>query len=231
MFDTSRSLTNPVLGVDACKSGWIGIRLGETMTAHVAENISDLIEFVDEVSVIAIDIPIGLAETDHRQADLHTREFLRHRRSSLFMTPVRAAVAAPDHETANAINQRITGSGISRQAFGLCEKILQVDRWLPSAPCPVIEVHPETSFAELAGGPLDERKKTWAGAERRRALLAVADILPSGALGLRGVDVGVDDVLDAAVAAWTARRFLTGDAIPLPSPPERIGDRDVAIWR
>ena len=228
VFATARSLANPVLGVDACKSGWVAIRLGPSVTAHFARTIDAL---PADVAVTAIDIPIGLAENAHREADVLTREFLRHRRSSLFMTPVRAAVEAPDHETANAINRRLTGSGISRQAFGLCEKILQVDRWLPSAPCPVIEVHPETSFAELAGAPLDERKKTWAGAERRRALLAEEGIELSGGLGLDGVDAGVDDVLDAAVAAWTARRFLAGEAISLPSPPESINGREVAIWR
>ncbi len=228
VFATARSLTNPVLGVDACKSGWVAIRLAETVTAHFASTVADL---PTDVSVIAIDIPIGLPADAPRQADLLAREFLRHRRSSLFMTPVRAAVEAPDYETATVINQRITGSGISRQAFGLCEKIRQVDRWLPSAPCPVIEIHPETSFAELAGAPLDERKKTWAGAERRRRLLADEGIELAGSLGKAGTEAGVDDVLDAAVAAWTARRYLTGDAESFPAQPEPIDGREVAIWR
>ncbi|WP_459714090.1 DUF429 domain-containing protein [Actinophytocola sp. KF-1] len=214
--------------MDACKSGWVAVRLGSSVTAHFARTIADL---PTDVAVIAIDIPIGLAADSARRADVLAREFLRHRRSSLFTTPVRAAVEAADYETANGINQRITGSGISRQAFGLCEKILQVDRWVSSARCPVIEVHPETSFAELAGAPLDERKKTWAGAERRRKLLADEGIELTGSLGEAGTEAGVDDVLDAAVAAWTARRYLTGDAKPFPSPPERIDDREVAIWR
>jgi predicted RNase H-like nuclease len=197
VFDTQWSLANPVLGVDACKSGWVGVRLAGEVTAHFARTIDEL---VTDVSVVAIDIPIGLTDAGHRSADERARDFLGRRRSTLFMTPVRAAVEAPDHETANAINQRITGSGISIQAFGLCEKILQVDRWLPSAPCPVLEVHPEMSFAAMAGDvPLAERKKTWSGAERRRALLAEAGVLPAG--GLDGVDAGVDDVLDAAAAA------------------------------
>ena len=212
------------MGVDACKSGWIAIRLGDKVTAHFARTIADL---PTDVAVMAIDIPIGLAENTHRQADQKTREFLSHRRSSLFMTPVRAAVEAPDHVTANAINQRLTGQGISIQAHALRDKILQVDAWLPSAPCPVIEVHPETSFAELAGTPLAERKKTWAGAERRRALLSNAGISLSGSLGLEGVDAGVDDVLDAAAAAWTARRYLLGEAKPLPESAKS----EAVIWR
>lgn len=227
VFDTDRSLTNPVLGVDACKSGWVGIRLAADVTAHFARTIDELVTETDKV--IAIDIPIGLNDDAHRRADLLGREFLGRRSASLFMTPVRAALEAGTHELGSAINKRHTGQGISIQAFSLRTSILQVDAWLPSAPCPVIEVHPEMSFAEMAGAPLAERKKTWAGAERRRALLAAAGILPAG--GLDGVDAGVDDVLDAAAAAWTARRFLLGEAISVPSPPDHVNGREIAIWR
>jgi predicted RNase H-like nuclease len=96
----------------------------------------------------------------------------------------------------------------------------------------VIEVHPEMSFAQLAGGvPLAEPKKTWAGAERRRTLLAEAGITFTEPLGEAGLRAGVDDVLDAAAAAWTARRHLAGHATPLPNPPELLDGRDTAIWR
>jgi predicted RNase H-like nuclease len=30
----------------------------------------------------------------------------------------------------------------------------------------------------------------------------------------------IDDVLDAAVAAWSARRFAKGEATSMPDPPE-----------
>jgi len=65
----------------------------------------------------------------------------------------------------------------------------------------------------------------------RRRLLATAGLRLCGDLGLAGLDVGVDDVLDAAVAAWTARRVLAGEAVSLPDPPERFGDGlPAAIW-
>ncbi|MGZ8808576.1 MAG: DUF429 domain-containing protein, partial [Mycobacterium sp.] len=31
------------------------------------------------------------------------------------------------------------------------------------------------------------------------------------------------DLLDAAVAAWTARRYIRGEARPIPDPPEVMG--------
>ncbi len=67
----------------------------------------------------------------------------------------------------------LTLRGISQQAYALGPKILEVERWLPSSPCPVYEVHPEVSFAVLLGEPARASKKTWAGmVERRRALEA-----------------------------------------------------------
>jgi predicted RNase H-like nuclease len=86
-------------------------------------------------------------------------------------------------------------------------------------------------FARLAGGPLTARKSTWAGAERRRALLAGAGIGLAGDLGGAAASAGVDDVLDAGAAAWAARRVLRGDARPLPDPPETFSDGwPSAIW-
>jgi predicted RNase H-like nuclease len=94
-----------------------------------------------------------------------------------------------------------------------------------------VEVHPELTFAELAGAPLADGKSTWSGAERRRQLLADVGIFASGDLGLTGYQVGVDDVLDAAAVAWTAARFARGDARRVPDPPERFSDGVAAsIW-
>ena len=108
---------------------------------------------------------------------------------------------------------------------------MQVDSWLTHAPCPVVEVHPELCFAELAGTPLADAKSTWAGAARRRQLLAAAGIVLDGDLGLVGRQVGVDDVLDAAAVAWTATRVASGCARRLPADPERFSDLvDCAIW-
>ncbi len=94
-----------------------------------------------------------------------------------------------------------------------------------------MEAHPELSFAALAGAPLAARKSTWAGAELRRTLLAQAGITLAGDLGLAGEQAGVDDVLDAAVAAWTAQRVSQGTARCLPDPPETFSDGlPTAIW-
>jgi Protein of unknown function (DUF429) len=46
------------------------------------------------------------------------------------------------------------GEGISRQAFALQAKILQVDAWVRQTQHRVVEVHREASFAQLAGAAL-----------------------------------------------------------------------------
>lgn len=149
----------------------------------------------------------------------------------MFVTPVREALAAPDHRTAGERSRELTGAGISIQSFALKPKLLEVDRWVRDARQRVVEVHPEVSFAELAGAPLADSKRTWAGAERRRRLLADAGVTLSGELGEAGRRAGVDDMLDAAVAAWTARRVATGAAVARPDPPEVFSDGwPCAIW-
>jgi predicted RNase H-like nuclease len=224
-----------VLGADACRAGWVGIALSDDgIQAYVHAEIAGLVRAAaatGPLAVIGIDMPIGLADAGLRQADVLARKAAGPRWASVFMTPVRSAIELADHQQASEVNRRLAGCGISRQAFNLREKIIQVDRWLPDAPCPVVEVHPELSFGELAGGPLADSKSTWAGAVGRRELLAAEGIAVAGDLGLAGQQVGVDDVLDAAAVAWSARRVAYGLARRLPAEPERFSDQiDCAIW-
>jgi len=129
------------------------------------------------------------------------------------------------------LSVRLAGEGISRQAFALQRKILQVDRWVRQTRHRVVEVHPEASFAQLAGAPLEARKSTWAGTALRRQLLAGAGIVLPEDLGPAGEKAAVDDVLDAAVAAWTALRVTRDQARPHPDPPELFSDGLAsAIW-
>jgi predicted RNase H-like nuclease len=229
-------VTHPrVLGVDACKAGWVGIAPADgVVRAFVHAEISGVVGLaaaLGPLAAIAIDIPIGLADDKPRQADLLARAAAGARWASVFSTPVRRALATDDYQRALAISRELTGGGISRQAFNLREKILQVDSWYPQRPCPVVEAHPELSFRAMAGTELSDSKSTWAGAVTRRRLLAEAGIEVRGDLSLTGLRVGVDDVLDAAAVAWTAGRMARGAARHAPDPPERFSDGiECAIW-
>lgn len=223
--------------MDACPGGWIGLAWsgGEEVWAYAEPTVAALVQActVDgPVALVGIDIPIGLLDSGVRTADTVARSRLGVRRSSVFETPVRAALQAADHASAGAANRTATGRSVSVQAYGLRHRVLEVDAWLRAGADrpPVYEVHPEVSFAQMAGRPLPDAKRTWAGAEHRRMLLAREGLFV-GELGPAGRRAHVDDVLDAAAATWTAARILTGDALSLPDPPEPTPDGlAAAIW-
>ena len=225
-------MTSRVLGVGACKKGWIGI--AGDLRAYFGETIDELVERAEvdgELAVVGIDIPIGLPVSRPREADVLARRVVGKRASSVFATPVRAALEAATHAEASALNLEATGKGVSQQAFALAKRILEVDAWAPDAHCAVIEVHPEVCFATMAGRPLSHSKSTWAGGEERRRLLASAGMSVAGDIGTAGEVSGVDDVLDAAAAAWTAGRYAEGRARAYPVPPEVFADgSSAAIW-
>jgi predicted RNase H-like nuclease len=81
----------------------------------------------------------------------------------------------------------------------------------------VHEVHPELSFAVLAGEPLAFAKRTWNGQRERIRLLRSAGVKIPDRLdaGL----VAADDVLDAAVTAWSATRIARGEHVTVPADP------------
>jgi predicted RNase H-like nuclease len=221
------------VGVDACKSGWIAVAIDDVrvIEAQFLPRIDALPAVLPEASIVAIDIPIGLPESGRRAADVAARAFLGARRNSVFFTPVRPALAAATHAQASAVATRLTGFGLSQQSFALAAKILEVDEWATLAPCPVYEVHPEVSFAILLNAPASAAKKTWAGMTQRRLALERAGLCLDQLGGEAAVRAGVDDMLDAAVAAWSARRIVRGEAVTFPDPPIAGPDGALtAIW-
>ena len=126
-----------------------------------------------DIQAVAIDIPIGLPDDTTRQADALARKALKGKASSVFTTLTRAAYAEPTRAAADPVNRALTGQGVGAQAFALRAKILEVDAWVRSRPTvTVIEVHPELSFAVMAGAPIVASKKTDEGRAARLAALA-----------------------------------------------------------
>lgn len=223
-----------VLGVDGCRGGWVGVAPdADVARAYVAADLAALLRRVERdgpVVRVGIDIPVGLADAGWRAADVLVRAALGRRRASLFPTPVRTALLAPDHASGVAISRARSGAGFSIQAWGLREKVLEVDRLVRDGEDRVFEVHPELSFTTMAGHPAEHPKKTWAGQQERLALLEAAGIRLGDLVGSTGT-AGPDDVVDAAAAAWSARRLAAGTAVSLPDPPQRTPDElAAAIW-
>jgi predicted RNase H-like nuclease/ADP-ribose pyrophosphatase YjhB (NUDIX family) len=227
----------PVLGVDACPAGWVGVVLDPMLRASVfvAADITGLLGLVRErhdVPVVAVDIPIGLPDAGGRLADAEARRVLVGKSSSVFSTPVRSALEAATYAEAREANLALTDgrTSVSAQAYALRAKVLQVDAWVRSGPgADVIEVHPEVSFARMAGGPVLARKKDADGVRARREALAAHGIVAPP--WFRGAGFGEDDLLDACAVAWTAVRHALGVSESFPEQPEVFSDGiPAAIW-
>jgi predicted RNase H-like nuclease len=213
-----------VAGVDGYRNGWVAVSLDPSGDVAVSTHpeFSEVLSL--RAQVIAVDIPIDPAGLGARPTDAAARAFVGGARaSSVFPTPPREALQARTFAEACDVARRITGKGISQQAFALGRKILEVHEHAGSDER-VIEVHPEVSFCELAGSQLLESKHTPEGLDRRRALLEEAGIKLPGAVA----GVPEADLLDAAASAWTAARYASGMAVAVPpTHVERLG----AIWR
>jgi predicted RNase H-like nuclease len=206
-----------VAGIDGTKGGWVAIVLegGKVVADRVLRPIETQFEELSDAEILAIDAPVGFGP---RAADAAAREYLVCAASTVFTTPARHILEGPFGP----------GRGVSAQAHALGARILHVTR-VAEEDDRIHEVHPEVSFRAMNDGQsLLHRKKAAGGALERLALLERHGI----ALGslAESASVPLDDVLDAAAAAWTANRIALGVASTLPAPPEVVAGRAVAIW-
>ncbi|NNF64456.1 MAG: DUF429 domain-containing protein [Acidimicrobiia bacterium] len=219
-----------VMGVDAALGQWVAVTLVggrlEKVSLHV--DARSFVEAAGDADVIAVDIPIGAPDGAERQAEQMARSLIGPRRSSVFSTPLHAALIAAEYGEALRISNAAWGKGISKQAYGLRHRILDVEP-IAREDRRIHEVHPEVSFRHLNGAPLAYSKKTWNGQNSRTELLEAVGVHLPDELEEAG-RVPVDDVLDAAAAAWSAHRIATGVAVSLPDPPEMIRGISAAIW-
>jgi predicted RNase H-like nuclease len=197
----------------------------------VVPTLDALLESLPQSSLLLIDMPIGLPQSggEERPCDLAARKLLgKGRASSVFPVPVRPALRASGYEEAKAINRRLSGKGISYQSWNLAPKLRELDELMQHSPrarhC-VREAHPEICFWALNGRQaMQYNKKTAKGRREREALLyrylsALPDILAHAASRYRRAELGWDDMLDAAVLAYSARHG-PASLSTLPNNPE-----------
>jgi len=225
-----------VTGVDACRGGWVAVSLtvspaetGPAVTVTTGRCLASLLapeQDVAGITVVGIDMPLGLLETGWREADRAARGLLGPRRSSVFAIPPREVWAQTSYQAANQRCRELTGQGFSIQAWGLRAKLLEANQYRDTCGHPLYEVHPELAFGALAGAPLAASKHTGAGRDLRRGLLARAGIEIPG--GYPATLLG--DILDAAAVAWSALRIAAGQAVTIPSVSQHDGrGREISI--
>ena len=213
-----------IVGVDGCRSGWfsVGFDRSGCYELKVFPAFSELLDYYRDARLILVDIPIGLPMgPGGRDCDRKARKkLLSPRSSSVFSAPTRqtveqAAHSPGDYITAKAIESCTTGKGISKQAFAIAPKIAQVDKLLKcrdkDATPKVREIHPEICFWALNEEcAMKCNKKSKSGEKERLEVLdrfepQSCEIYSVACRRFVGGGVAKDDILDALVAAVTAR--------------------------
>ena len=187
------------VGIDGCATGWIMASIDRVVV------VSEL--HLDGFDLVGIDMPIGLVDGAPRACDIAARRFLGRAGSSVFPAPPRAALMHTDYHAALAAARSATGRGISKQTFNIMPKVAELDRLIEaSSQHMIVEVHPECAFKMLNDGESLPSKKTIAGQDLRRRLLADQFDVP--AAPPRGS--AMDDLLDAYAVLWSAQRYGRG---------------------
>ena len=221
-----------VAGIDVWRKRWVAIVLRDGRYEHavVESELDTLLAALAGMAAIGIDMPLGLTSgTMRRKADDEARKFVGPRRgTSVFPTYPREVYEALNYDAARETCLKLTEGSISRQAYALGERILELERTVERQR-EVREVHPEVSFREMAGRHVSWPKSSWNGLHERRQLLLDQGVripIEIKAIG----NAGAEDVLDAAAAAWSAERIAQGTARTLPNQPQAANGREIAIW-
>lgn len=221
------------VGVDGCRAGWfwVGLDASGRHEVGIARTTDELAAIAQAAKLVLIDIPIGLRDggAQPRRCDLEARRILgRSRGSSVFPAPMRPALYARNYEVACEINLRICGRRISRQNWGIAEKIRGIDQLLRSHPqlqAIIRECHPEVCFWSLnERRPMSQSKKRRAGRVERLAVLnrffpEAESVVEAAARKYNRNEVMRDDVIDALALAIAARLGY-GRLQTLPASPE-----------
>ena len=231
-----------IAGIDGCRGGWLVVcetPLPGPWSWFVADRFETVRERLADFAAVGIDMPVGIPDRGPRECEALARQLLAPRRnSSVFSTPVRPVLGIDDYRRACDEHEAIDGRRMSRQSFFIMDKIADVDavvRTWPAFGEKLHEVHPEVSFAALGGGePMRHAKRTQEGFDER--IEHLADVFPETVLhealeAFPRAEVGRDDVLDAFVVLWSAKRIALSTAERLPAEPPRDScGIEMAIW-
>lgn len=223
------------VGVDGCKGKWLAVAQNQSgnVSTSVHETPESLLAYFPNAAVIAVDVPIGLAEAGRRICDEEARYLLGWpRRNSVFPAPIRPLLHYGTREAASDAGKNIDGRGVGCQAWGIYryvkswDEVLRVDS---EARGKVYEVHPEVCFYEMnLGRPMRYSKKNKLGIEERRQLLHQEfgePAIKKALVSLEGKDYALDDLYDAFSALWSAKRIANKVAkcIPAEAPRDKQG--------
>ena len=224
------------IGVDGCRKGWffVGINDDSSFEVGVIAEFSAVLHLLTDVTLILVDIPIGLLTMGgtERLCDLAARQMIKPRGSTVFPAPARSAIYKGTYEEASAENYRCVGRKLSKQSFGICKKIREVDEFMRTVRpgSKVREMHPEVAFCGLSNmSSILTRKKKPDGYHDRidllRTLYPKTDAVVQAARDKEPLKrhLANDDILDALVGAVTASHSPNIETLPQNPPIDDEG--------
>lgn len=219
------------VGAHWCAEGWVAVAFSAEgfVDATVDTEVGQLWGRVaDRAERLFLDVPVGLLEEGdpERPPDRLAREVLGERAATVTTPPVREATRKRRYPAAERTMRRKTGEPLSEAAFDASAAIAAVDELLQEVPESrevVGEAHPELCFRAFAGEPMvHERARAGGYAERLRTLAEFDRDAPptvqAAAEAVEDAPVRIEDVLDAAALAYTARPGA-GELRTLPESP------------
>ena len=223
------------VGVDGCRAGWFAAwRRDERFECCLFRDFESLWDRHSNAQCILVDIPIGLTSDIPRRVEPVMRSLLGRKSSSVFPVPCKAAVYAEDYVQACEDNLARYGKKISRQAWNICPKIMEMDQFLKSFPGAINivgESHPELTFGMFAGTVMDTSKKKPAGIQQRLDMLSryrsSARLEYQQALtSYKRKEVARDDIVDAMILQLAAENNFI---LNIEDEDHQIGDGGIPI--
>lgn len=166
------------VGIDGCKGKWLAVAIsGNTYEVGKFKTIDEICLKYHEADALLIDIPVGLPESQPEAAkrpDGELRALLGRKSSSVFNTPFRQIVYAPDSKRAWELNREL-GAKQTPFSMAIRNSIKQVDVFLQNNPQwrnRLLESHPEYCFYLLNDeNPVVDSKLSDEGIEKRIEIL------------------------------------------------------------
>ena len=220
------------MGCEGALGGWVTAEcVGESAAASsswrtsvsLCASIGDVADrHGDSNAIVAMAVPMGLLDSvDFRACDRQAREVLGERRVCVWAPPSRPLLTASTYtearlRVAELRKTRPDAKGLAAQQFALAPRIKEADDWLqdhPGAQEWLHEVHPELAFCEMAGHPVEEKKRSPAGQHARRRLVehafhdarAVID-----STSFLAKEARLPDILNAYAVLHAALRVASG---------------------
>lgn len=218
-------------GIDGCKAGWILITFNEGDEKYdVLRTDEELLEAFHDYDRIFIDMPIGLEDEQYTRTcdELLRKKLGGEYASSVFSPPIRPAMEAPSYVEANMTSFEFNGKKLSLQSWNITPKIKTLDTLLRAEKGleqKILESHPELLFQQLNGGMIFQKKNLKKGIRHRLELIreeepVADDFFRDIKEEYRRNEVAEDDIVDAMVLAYYAKKSETEGIRTIPEEPE-----------